>query len=103
VTTSTSSGVGSEASACSDASSAAVPASAVAAAAATSDRGAHVVRRELPALRKLRLALLPDREQRRGDEDRRVRTGGDADDEREGEVLERGAAEDLERDDPGAA
>src|SRR5580765_5910285 len=31
----------------------------------------------------LRLALLDDREERRRDEDRRVRTGGDADEDRE--------------------
>ena len=40
----------------------------------------------------LRLALLQPREQRRGDEDRRVRTDEQADGEREGEVLERGRA-----------
>src|SRR5258705_2620999 len=61
------------------------------------DRRADLVaRRELLALRELGLALLPDREQRRRDEDRRVRTGDDADDERECEVLECRAAEDLE-------
>src|SRR5262245_2064840 len=47
----------------------------------------------------LGLALLDDREERRRDEDRRVRTGGDADEDREREVLERLAAEDEERED----
>src|ERR1700712_1816170 len=45
----------------------------------------------------LRLALLPPGEERRGDEDRRIRTGGDADEQREGEVLERRTAEEEQR------
>ena len=45
------------------------------------------------APRVLRLALLEDREQRRRDEDRRVRTGRDTDHQRECEVLQRVAAE----------
>src|SRR5215203_6384405 len=45
----------------------------------------------------LRLALLEDRQERRGDEDGRVRTGRDPDHQREREVLERRAAEDQER------
>src|SRR5262249_4926284 len=49
--------------------------------------------------RVLGLALLPDSEQRRRDEDRGVGTRDDADDQREGEVLERRAAEDEEADD----
>src|SRR5262249_58365141 len=49
--------------------------------------------------RELGLALLPDREERRRDEDRRVRTRGHADDQREREVLERRAAAELEGDD----
>src|SRR6185312_8071858 len=40
-----------------------------------------------------RLALLPMGEHRGGDEDRRVGAGGHPDEQREGEVLERGAAE----------
>src|SRR4029079_14287503 len=47
----------------------------------------------------LRLALLPGVEQRRRDEDRGVGARDDADDEREGEVLERLAAEDEKADD----
>src|ERR1700760_3373601 len=39
-----------------------------------------------------RLALLPVREHRRGDEDRRIRTGRNADEQREREILQRGAA-----------
>src|SRR5579859_3508601 len=53
----------------------------------------------LLAPRVLRLPLLPDREDRRCEEDRGVGARRDADDEREGEVLERRAAEDLEADD----
>src|SRR5262249_17257010 len=49
--------------------------------------------------RVLGLAFLPDSEQRRRDEDRGVGTRDDADDQREGEVLERRAAEDVEADD----
>ena len=45
----------------------------------------------------LRLPLLPPREQRRGDEDRRVRADEQTDGEREREVLERGRAEDRRR------
>ena len=45
------------------------------------------------APRVLGLALLEDREERRGDEDRGVGPGPDPDEEREGEVLERVAAE----------
>src|SRR5207249_3646099 len=66
---------------------------------AVPDRPIDLAARELLPLRELRLALLPDRQQRRGDEDRRVRTRGDADDQREREVLQGRAAEDLERDD----
>ena len=99
--TSTSSGVGSAASACLRLLRArAVPASTLAAAAARpSTAGVAVRRRPASALplRVLRLALLPDREQRRGDEDRGVGTRDDADDQREREVLQRRAAEDLER------
>src|SRR5439155_23288681 len=51
------------------------------------------------AVRVLRLALLPDREQRRRDEDRRVGAREDADEEREGEVLQRRAAEEEQRAD----
>ena len=47
----------------------------------------------VPAGAVLGLALLPVREHGRGDEDRRVRAGGDADQQREREVLERRAAE----------
>ena len=43
----------------------------------------------------LGLALLQHRQERRGDEDRRVRAGGDADEQREREVLQRGAAEEA--------
>ena len=43
------------------------------------------------------LALLPVRQHRRGDEDRRVRAGGDPDQQREREVLQRRAAEDQQR------
>ena len=52
-------------------------------------------RRQLlvPAPRVLGLALLEHREQRRADEDRRVRAGADPDEQREGEVLQRVAAE----------
>src|SRR5581483_269371 len=57
------------------------------------------VERDLAAPGELGLALLPDREQRRRDEDRRVRTRGDADDQREREVLQRRAAEQEERAD----
>ena len=46
-----------------------------------------------------RLALLPVGQHRRGDEDRRVGAGQDADPHREGEVLERRAAEDVEHHD----
>src|SRR5207249_1529558 len=46
-----------------------------------------------PPARELWLALLPDREERRRDEDRRVRTRGDPDEQREGEVLQRRPAE----------
>src|SRR6185437_15024934 len=62
-------------------------------------RDFDVVDAEALPLRELRLALLPDREQRRRDEDRRVRARGDADDERERKVLQRRAAEDEQRDD----
>ena len=51
------------------------------------------------APRVLGLTLLEDREQRRGDEDRRVRAGADSDEEREREVLERVAAEEPQRRD----
>ena len=44
-----------------------------------------------------RLAFLPGGQHRRGDEDRRVGTGEDADHHREGEVLQGGAAEDQQR------
>ena len=47
----------------------------------------------------MRLALLPVRQHRRGDEDRRVRAGGDADQQREREVLQRRAAEQQQRED----
>ena len=43
--------------------------------------------------------VLPAREQRRGDEDRRVRTDGETDRERERELLERGRAHDQRADD----
>jgi hypothetical protein len=52
----------------------------------------------LPA-RVLRLALLPDREQRGRDEDRRVGAGADPNEESEREVLERLTAEEEERRD----
>src|SRR5581483_2136363 len=52
-----------------------------------------------PAARILGLALLPQRQHRRRDEDRRVRTGGDADEQREREVLQRRAAEEEQRAD----
>ena len=55
------------------------------------------------ALRVLGLALLEDGEERRGDEDRRVRARGDADEEREREVLERVAAEEEQRRRPAGA
>ena len=45
----------------------------------------------------LRLALLEHGEQRGGDEDRRVGAGADADEQREREVLQRLAAEEVER------
>src|SRR6185437_11680090 len=61
----------------------------VAATAPAVDEHRLLVTREAAALRVLRLAFLPHAEERCGDEDRRVRTRGDADDEREGEVLER--------------
>ena len=44
----------------------------------------------------LRLPLLEGREQRSGEEDRRVRAGADADEQGEREVLERVAAEEVE-------
>ena len=55
---------------------------------------------EDPALARAvdRLAVLPVREHRRGDEDRRVGAGDRADDQREGEVLERVAAEEEQRE-----
>ena len=46
-----------------------------------------------------RLALLQHRQERRGDEDRRVRTGDHADQHREGEVLQGVAAEQQQRQD----
>src|SRR5882762_9943838 len=46
-----------------------------------------------------RLAFLPPVEQRGGDEDRGVGARGDADEEREGEVLQGRAAEEEERGD----
>ena len=46
------------------------------------------------APRELRFALLQDCQQRCGDEDRRVRTRGDADEQREREVLQCRTAED---------
>src|SRR4051812_24963085 len=49
--------------------------------------------------RPLRLALLPHRQERCRDEDRRVRTGSDPDHEREREVLERRTAEEEQRGD----
>ena len=45
-----------------------------------------------------RLAFLPLHQHRRGDEDRGVGAGGDADDQREREVLERFAAEQEQRE-----
>ena len=56
-------------------------------------------RRSLGERAVLRLPFLPPREQRRGDEDRRVRTDEQTGREREGEVLERGRAEDAGADD----
>src|SRR5215218_3682994 len=52
----------------------------------------------LLALRVLRLALLQPGDERDREEDRRVRAGADADEQREREVLERLAAEDEQRD-----
>ena len=46
-----------------------------------------------------RLALLEDGQQGRGDEDRRVGTGRQADEQRQAELLERGRAEDERADD----
>src|SRR5439155_1261983 len=57
-------------------------------------RGLHV---DVPPPRELRLAFLPDRQQRRRDEDRRVRARGDSDEQREREVLQRRAAEEEQR------
>src|SRR6185436_1121979 len=45
------------------------------------------------------LALLPVREHRRGDEDRGIRTGGEPDHHREGEVLQGRATEDEQHGD----
>src|SRR5262249_17030791 len=47
----------------------------------------------------LRLSLLPDRQQRCRDENRRVGAGQDPDEQREREVLQRRAAEREQRDD----
>src|SRR5579864_960994 len=63
------------------------------------DRHTVGVARKLLPLRELGLALLPDREQRRRDEDRRVGTRRDTDEEREREVLQGGATQHLERGD----
>ena len=57
----------------------------------------------VPTPGELGLALLEDGEERRGEEDRRVRAGADSDEEREREVLERVAAEEVERTRPAAA
>src|SRR3954454_10142810 len=54
--------------------------------------------RHVLAARELGLALLPDRQQRRGDEDGRVSTGRDPDHQREREVLQRRATEEEERE-----
>ena len=56
-----------------------------------------------PAAHVDRLALLPQRQHRRGDEDRRVGARGDADQQREGEVLQRLAAEEHQRARPATA
>src|ERR1700727_876043 len=52
-----------------------------------------------PAAAVDRLALLPVRQHRRGDEDRRVGARSDADDQREREVLQRFPTEQEQRDD----
>ena len=62
-------------------------------------RPASVRRRRSCERAVLRLPLLPPREQRRGDEDRRVRTDEQTGGEREREVLERGRADDAGADD----
>src|SRR5262245_28488569 len=61
-------------------------------------RGAVALQRSLTLLgRPLGLPLLEDRQQRSGDEDRRVRARSDSDEQREREVLEGRAAEDEQR------
>ena len=64
------------------------------------DRAFH--RAAVLAARVLGLALLPGGQQRRRDEDRRVGTRGDADEQREREVLQRRAAEEEQRARPAA-
>ena len=60
------------------------------------DRAGVAERAVVAAARVLRLALLEHGDERCGDEDRRVRAGADADEQGEGEVLQRLAAEEVQ-------
>ena len=60
------------------------------------DHAAHLLLDPLAPAPVCGLPLLPMGQDRRRDEDRRIRTGGEADHHREGEVLQGRAAEDVE-------